>query len=101
MGWVSEWKSRFPWGVKHYKIEIDVDTKEQEVLIDLVNEDTILVFQNPQDLERLTTQLQMAQAACWGRPVIRIVGEDICECCSAIEFETYGVCSESCDRIEN
>ena len=101
MGWVCEWKSRFPWGVKHYKIEIDVYPKDQEVIVDLVNEDTILVFQNLDDMDRFTTQLQMARADCWGRPVISIVGVDICECCSDIEFETYGVCSDSCDRIEN
>ena len=100
IGWVYEWKSRFKWGVKHYKIEIDADPKEQEVMVDLLNEEVILVFQEAQDIDRLTARLQMARAATWGRPVMKLVGEDICECCDDIEFETYGYCSESCDRIE-
>ena len=96
-----EWKARMPWGVKNYKIELDVDPKGQEVIIDLVNEDIILVFQEPNDLDSLMARLQMARSACWGRPVMKLVGEDICECCDDIEFEAYGYCSDSCDRMED
>ena len=101
IGWVYEWKSRFKWGVKNYKIEIDVDPKDQEVMVDLVNEDILLLFQNPEDLDQLTFRLHMARSACWGRPVMQLVRAEDEECCDDIDFEAYGACSDSCDRMKD